>query len=274
MSEDGARNLDQMPEQSNFSKLAGIEVLSVTPELVVSQMKVTEAHSNRNGVLHGGALMTLADNAAGSAAFINIPADKSNTTIESKTNFLRGVRVGDTVTARCETIHRGRTMLVFQITMSRSDGKTAAVTTQTHLVLDWSDDQQKEKGDEMSETEPAAMGPQAMYEKFLAEGRFMIQRSKSTGQYVFYPRVTTSTGATDLEWTEAAGTGTVYAITVNRSRDGSNNVALIDLDEGVRMMSTLPEVETAPIGARVKARIEDAGDAPRVVFDLVSGDAA
>ncbi len=117
-------------------------------------------------------------------------------------------------------------------------------------------------------------GPQATYENYLAEGRFMIQRAKSTGEYVFWPRVSAPSGATDLEWVEASGGGTIYAITVNRSRSGSWNVALIDLDEGVRMMSTLPDVETAEIGARVTARIETASNGPRIVFDLVKEDAA
>lgn len=115
----------------------------------------------------------------------------------------------------------------------------------------------------------ASLGPEAAYRAHLEAGRFMIQRARSTGEYVFYPRVVTPQGATDLEWIEAQGTGTVYAITVNRSRAGSTNVALVDLDEGVRMMSTLPTVETAAIGTRVMARIEDLVDGPRVVFDPV-----
>lgn len=119
-----------------------------------------------------------------------------------------------------------------------------------------------------------ALGPQAAYEAHLAEGRFMIQRADSTGEYVFWPRVVAPSGATDLRWVEARGTGTVYAITVNRAREGSSNVALVELDEGVRMMSTLPLVETAPIGARVKARIETTGEGPRVVFDLIQEGAA
>jgi uncharacterized OB-fold protein len=102
----------------------------------------------------------------------------------------------------------------------------------------------------------------------------MIQRSKSTGDYIFYPRISTPTGATDLEWVEPAGTGSIYAITVNRARAGSTNVALITLDEGVRMMSTLPDAETAPIGARVTARIEKTQDGNRVVFDLIDGETA
>lgn len=123
-------------------------------------------------------------------------------------------------------------------------------------------------------TQADTKGPQATYEDFLAQGKFMIQRAKSTGAHVFYPRVMTATGATDLEWVEAGGGGTLYAITVNRSRSGSSNVALVDLDEGVRMMSTLPGVETAEIGSRLTARIESEGDTPRVVFDLAKGDSA
>jgi len=126
----------------------------------------------------------------------------------------------------------------------------------------------------MKDIEIGALGPQAAYEAYLAGGRFMIQRARATGDYVFWPKVTAASGATDLEWVEARGTGSIYAITVNRTRTGSWNVALIELDEGVRMMSTLPDVETAEIGARVKARIEHTNDGPRVVFELIGEGAA
>ena len=134
---DGARPLSAMPEQSAFAALCGIEMVEVGPDRVVCRMAVTERLGNRNGVLHGGALMTLADNAAGGAAFINIPEGRSNVTLEAKTNFLRAVEVGDTLTATCVPLHAGTTTIVLQVTMTRSDGKVAAVTTQTHLVLDW-----------------------------------------------------------------------------------------------------------------------------------------
>lgn len=96
----------------------------------------------------------------------------------------------------------------------------------------------------------------------------MLQRSRSTGRHVFYPRVAIpGTGERDLDWVEAGGGGTVYAITVNRAREGNYNVALIDLDEGPRMMSRVDGVETAPIGSRVRARIVQEDRAPLVVFD-------
>lgn len=98
----------------------------------------------------------------------------------------------------------------------------------------------------------------------------MIQRSPSTGQYVFYPRVAAPvSGATDLEWVEASGLGRIYSITVNRARTGSYNIALVELDEGPRLMSRIEGVETAPIGARVRARIADIGGEPAVVFDVI-----
>lgn len=117
---------------------------------------------------------------------------------------------------------------------------------------------------------PKPLGPEAQFKAYLAAGRFMIQRSRSSGRYVFYPRVAVpGSGETDLEWVPASGEGTVYAITVNRTREGAYNVALVDLAEGPRMMSRIEGVETAPMGARVKARIAVIGDEPALVFDLV-----
>lgn len=122
---------------------------------------------------------------------------------------------------------------------------------------------------------PEGGGPEAQYRAYLREGRFMIQRSRSTGRHVFYPRVAVpGTGETDLEWVEAGGGGAVHAITVNRSREGSYNIALVDLDEGPRMMTRIEGVETVPIGTRVRARIVKEGGeggAPLVVFAPESG---
>ena len=110
-------------------------------------------------------------------------------------------------------------------------------------------------------------GPEAEYRAFLEQGRFMIQRSRSTGRHVFYPRIAVpGTGEQDLEWVPASGNGTVYAITVNRGRDATYNLALVDLDEGPRMMTRIDGVETVPIGTKVTACIIQENGAPLVVF--------
>jgi uncharacterized protein len=114
-------------------------------------------------------------------------------------------------------------------------------------------------------------GPEAQYLAFLAVGHFRIQRSRSTGQHVFYPRVAApGSGAADLEWVDATGFGTVYSITVNRSKEGSYNIALVELDEGPRLMSRIDGVETVAIGTRVKARIVTIGETPAVLFDVAA----
>ena len=114
-------------------------------------------------------------------------------------------------------------------------------------------------------------GPEAQYLAFLAQGRFMLQRSRATGRYVFYPRnLVPGSGETDLEWMPASGLGTLYAITVNRARGGDYNVALVDLDEGVRMMSRIEGHLELPIGARLKARIVEQEGTPVVVFDALA----
>lgn len=116
-----------------------------------------------------------------------------------------------------------------------------------------------------------AAGPEVVFHDYLRAGRFMIQRSRSSGRYVFYPRVMApGTGTEDLDWVEAAGTGTVYAITVNRGREESYNIALVELDEGVRMMSRIDGVETVPIGTRVRAHISGSKESPFVAFTLVA----
>lgn len=102
----------------------------------------------------------------------------------------------------------------------------------------------------------------------------MLQRSASSGRFVFYPRVAEpGSGATDLEWVEASGDGVVYATTVIRQRPpaASYNVALIDLAEGPRMMSRVEAIDPAQvrIGMRVRARIAREADVSIVVFDLV-----
>lgn len=125
----------------------------------------------------------------------------------------------------------------------------------------------------MADTSPSTpMHPEREYLLFLAEGRFMIQRSRSSGRHLFYPRVAEPrTGATDLEWVEASGEGTVYATTVVRQRppSPSYNVALIDLAEGPRMMSRVEGIapEDVRIGMKVRARISRDGDQPLLVFD-------
>lgn len=87
------------------------------------------------GILHGGAIMALADSAGGAAAFANLPEGASGTsTIESKTNFLGAVREGR-VTATARPLHVGGSTIVIETEVRNSDGKLIGKVTQTQTVL-------------------------------------------------------------------------------------------------------------------------------------------
>ena len=132
------RNFMMKPEdQPPFASFMGMRILEATPDRVVAELTVTENLTNRNGVLHGGALMAFADNLGGTAATANLPASGGSTaTIESKTNFFTAIPIGDTAYAECTPLHRGRTTMVWQTRITRGDGKLCALVTQTQLVLE------------------------------------------------------------------------------------------------------------------------------------------
>ena len=79
--------------------------------------------------------MGMADHLGGVGAFLNIGPTESTATVESKTNFFRAIPAGDLVTAVSILLHGGRQTMVWQTTLTRADGKMAAMVTQTQIVL-------------------------------------------------------------------------------------------------------------------------------------------
>ena len=114
--------------------------------------------------------------------------------------------------------------------------------------------------------------PHKTYIDHLSRGELAYQFSPAAGRAVFYPRVTCPfTGSDKLEWRVSKGRGTVYAATTVHPAEGQPfNVALIDCDEGFRLMSRVEDVppEQVKIGMRVKFRVHRPGgeEAPIPVF--------
>lgn len=121
--------------QPAFASFLDIRITSFARDCVRGELTVRPELANRNGVLHGGALMGFADNLGGTAASLNLPEGARTTTVESKTNFFRPIAVGSTASATCVPLHRGRTTSVWQTSITTEDGKLAAVITQTQLTL-------------------------------------------------------------------------------------------------------------------------------------------
>lgn len=127
-----ANPADVMP----FSRLLGVEVTRVEAGLVEGALTVREDLCTAGGMMHGGAIMALADTLGAIAGFNALPdGAQGTTTIESKTNFLGAAPVGERVTARTMALSTGRRLSVWQTEILRSDGKRVAVVTQTQLVL-------------------------------------------------------------------------------------------------------------------------------------------
>ena len=100
--------------------------------------------------------------------------------------------------------------------------------------------------------------PAVRFAAFWREGKLAYQWDPATQAAVFYPRV-----GEGLEWRVAGGAGTVYATTVLRRRDEEpSNLALIDLDEGFRMMSRVEGVAPESVAIGMRVRVRAGGEAP------------
>lgn len=119
-------------------------------------------------------------------------------------------------------------------------------------------------------TLPLETSPLSTYLAYLRQGKLAYQFDPQQQAAVFYPRVVAPGHSGDLEWRVSAGLGTVYATTVVHTRNQQpHNVALIDCDEGFRLMSMVKGVapQAVKIGMRVRVEVEEIpDDDPRPVF--------
>jgi uncharacterized protein (TIGR00369 family) len=124
------------PHMMPFTKLLGLELVSAEKDRLVGELTVREDLCTTGGIMHGGAIMTIADSLAAIAAFMNLPeGHKATTTIESKTNFLRAAPLNSRVIAETIPMHVGRRTSVWQTTLRNEAGKTIAIVSQSQMVL-------------------------------------------------------------------------------------------------------------------------------------------
>src|SRR5579864_4591836 len=126
---------DAAQHQPPFAQFLGLKITHLSPDRVTAELAMREDFNNRFNIMHGGAIMALADNLGGTATTANLKPGQSTTTIESKTNFFAAIPIGDIAKAECTPLHRGRTTMVWQTRITRGDGRLCALVTQTQLVL-------------------------------------------------------------------------------------------------------------------------------------------
>lgn len=126
---------EQLRAAMPLAATVGIELVAAAPEEVRARLAHRTELTTAGGVLHGGTLMSLADAAGAYCAFLNLPDGAAGTaTIESKTNFFRGVRGGH-VYAVARPLHVGRSTIVVETDVWDDDGRRVARVTQTQAVL-------------------------------------------------------------------------------------------------------------------------------------------
>jgi 1,4-dihydroxy-2-naphthoyl-CoA hydrolase len=128
--EQAAALMEAMP----FARLVGVELLAAAPGEVTGRLAWRPERCTAAGVLHGAALMALADSLGALCAFLNLPDGAATATIESKTNFFRAVRDGH-VAATARPLHVGRSTIVVQTDLRDAEGRRVAQVTQTQSVL-------------------------------------------------------------------------------------------------------------------------------------------
>jgi uncharacterized protein (TIGR00369 family) len=124
----------QLIEAMPFANLTGVELGSASAGEVHGRLAWSPQRCTTGGVLHGGALMALADSLGAICAFLNLPSGAATSTIESKTNFFRAVRDGF-AGAVTRPLHVGRTTIVVQTDIFDAEHRRVAQVTQTQAVL-------------------------------------------------------------------------------------------------------------------------------------------
>ena len=118
-----------------FADTLGLELVAAAPDEVRARLAWDERLCTAGGILHGGALMSLADASGAYCAFLHLPEGSTGTaTIESKTNFFRAVRDGH-VHGTSTVLHRGRTTIVLETDLRDDEDRHVARVTQTQAIL-------------------------------------------------------------------------------------------------------------------------------------------
>lgn len=104
-----------------------------------AEMTVGPVHLNQRGITQGGALIALADAAAGWATYAAAENGRF-TTVSIASNLLRAAGAGEVLAAQAAPVHLGRTTMVLEVMVTRAadgDGspKPLAQVTCTQLIL-------------------------------------------------------------------------------------------------------------------------------------------
>lgn len=110
-----------------FNDLLGLRWELIAPEHVEAVLPVTADHLQPSGVVHGGVYCTLVEAVGSTGSVVHVaPGGRSAMGVHNATSFVRPTQVGDTLTAVATPIHLGRTQHLWDVRITRADGRLAA----------------------------------------------------------------------------------------------------------------------------------------------------
>jgi 1,4-dihydroxy-2-naphthoyl-CoA hydrolase len=115
--------------------LLGLTITRAEKDVVFAELMVRPEICTLGDTIHGGAIMAFADTVGAVGTVMNLREGQGTTTIESKTNFFAGAKVGTLLTAESVPLHRGRRTQVWETRITNPDGRLVAKVTQTQMVL-------------------------------------------------------------------------------------------------------------------------------------------
>jgi 1,4-dihydroxy-2-naphthoyl-CoA hydrolase len=126
-------NPEELVALMPFARQLGVVVDEASAERVVARLDWAPHLCTAGGVMHGGALMSLADTAGALVTFLGLPEGATTATITSTSQLLRPVTSG-TVRAVAVPLHRGRTTVAAQTSLFNDSDRLVAQTTQVQAV--------------------------------------------------------------------------------------------------------------------------------------------
>ncbi len=120
--------------RGRFPGLVGLQFVSLSPDRVLASLEVREELKQPWGILHGGAIATLLDTAAGAGAMANVARGQTSVTVEIKVNYIGSVRAGR-VTVEAVPLHRGRSTMVWESRVRDAEGRIVAAGLSTHMTI-------------------------------------------------------------------------------------------------------------------------------------------
>ncbi len=117
-----------------FAVHSGVEITAAGADAVVGHLDWSEDRCTTGGLMHGGALMTLADSVGAVAAFLHLPDGAGTATVTSNTTLVRGLREGR-ATGTATVVNAGRRFITVRTDVVDDAGQLLITTTQVQAVL-------------------------------------------------------------------------------------------------------------------------------------------